>query len=176
MLEILLKKNGLDIKKLNPIDSAELTNTPCFFIHADKDELINKEHSKKLYEKVKGVKILMNCNGGHNSKRPREIVVKIAKFFNKYLRGIDEDDNSNGEEKLYIEIEPEYASDSDSSDEENKYDPTEALSKELNEFSKNMNKDDKNNNSNEKEKLYIDENGSNDNNDDGETKNDSTGV
>ena len=170
------KKNGLDIKKLNPIDSAELTNTPCFFIHADKDELINKEHSKKLYEKVKGVKILMNCNGGHNSKRPREIVVKIAKFFNKYLRGIDEDDNSNGEEKLYIEIEPKYGSDSDSSDEENKYDPTEALSKELNEFSKNMNKDDKNNNSNEKEKLYIDENGSNDNNDDGETKNDSTGV
>ena len=47
------KKNGLDIKKLNPIDSAEFTETPCFFIHANKDELINKEHYDKLFEKVK---------------------------------------------------------------------------------------------------------------------------
>jgi hypothetical protein len=128
------KKNGLDIKKLNPIDSAEFTETPCFFIHANKDELINKEHSDKLFEKVKGVKILKNCDGGHNSKRPREIVVKVAKFFNKYLRGIDEDENSSNEEKLYIEIEPENGS--DSSDEENGIDATGLLLKELNQLSK----------------------------------------
>ena len=77
---------------------------------------------------------MKNCDGGHNSKRPREIVVKVAKFFNKYLRGIDEDENSSNEEKLYIEIEPENGS--DSSDEENGIDATGLLLKELNQLSK----------------------------------------
>ena len=129
------KKNGLDIKKLNPIDCAELTETPCFFIHANKDELINKEHSDKLFEKVKGVKFLENCEGGHNSKRPRELIVKVGKFLNKYLRGIDEDDGVDDKrETVEIHVEDE------SSEEEDEIDPTIMILKELNEFSKNEKK------------------------------------
>jgi len=86
------KKNGLDIYKLKPINCAEKTTIPAFFIHALNDELINIEHSIELCEKYGGEKSLNSCNGGHNSVRPREICDKIGEFFSKYLNDGNVDD------------------------------------------------------------------------------------
>ena len=76
-----------------------------------------------------------NCEGGHNSKRPRELIVKVGKFLNKYLRGIDEDEGVDDKrETVEIHVEDE------SSEEEDEIDPTIMILKELNEFSKNEKK------------------------------------
>jgi dipeptidyl aminopeptidase/acylaminoacyl peptidase len=45
----ILKKNGLDIDKLKPIDYAPETFQPAIFIHAINDELINVQHSIDLF-------------------------------------------------------------------------------------------------------------------------------
>ena len=56
------KKNGLDIEKLKPIDSAPKTKQPAIFVHANNDELINNRHSE----------MLLNAYGGKNKKLKRE--------------------------------------------------------------------------------------------------------
>ena len=47
-------KNGLDIEKLKPVDSASKTFQPALLIHAINDELINVEHSKDLFKAYAG--------------------------------------------------------------------------------------------------------------------------
>ena len=78
-------KNDLDIEKLRPIDCAEKTTTPGFFVHAMNDELIPLDHSIKVYEKYSGVKSINVVEGGHNSARQKHILDKIGKFFEKHL-------------------------------------------------------------------------------------------
>ena len=78
-------KNDVDIDKLRPIDYAEKTQTPGFFVHAMNDELIPLDHSIKLYEKYAGVKSINVVEGGHNSVRQKHILDKISKFFEKNL-------------------------------------------------------------------------------------------
>ena len=79
-------KNGMDVNKLRPIDAAELTTTPAIFIHAMTDELIPFQHSMDLCEKYAGEKSLKSCDGGHNSKRPREILDTVGQFFCEHLK------------------------------------------------------------------------------------------
>lgn len=81
----IINKNGLDIDKLAPIESAKYTKIPGFFVHALNDELIPLEHTLKLYEEYNGEKNINICEGGHNSKRKKHIVDKIGKFFTKNL-------------------------------------------------------------------------------------------
>lgn len=88
-------KNGMDVNKLRPIDAAEKTNTPAIFIHAMKDELISWQHSKDLCEKYAGEKSLKSCEGGHNSKRPKEILEAVGEFYCKYLKPGYKEDTSN---------------------------------------------------------------------------------
>lgn len=106
------KKNGLDISKLRPIDSAPKTGIPAIFIHALKDELININHSIELSEQYNGPKSLNSCKGGHNSIRPKQIIKRILKFFNENLNG-ESDENKKGEPREFgngylIEEEEEY--------------------------------------------------------------------
>ena len=79
------KKNGLDIYKLKPIDCAEKTHIPGLFIHSVDDELINIQHSIELSEKYGGEKSLNSCHGGHNGRRPNDIIEKVGNFFSKHL-------------------------------------------------------------------------------------------
>lgn len=81
-----MKKNGLDITKLNPINDSEMTYIPVFFIHAMKDDLIDYEHTIELYEKCPSKKkILTVCEGTHNTLRAQSLNEKICNFFNIYL-------------------------------------------------------------------------------------------
>ena len=80
------KKNGLDINLLKPIEAAKKTFQPVLFIHANNDELIGYQHSGDLYEIYKGPKTIRYLEkGGHNSRRPNQIIKKIGEFFKKYL-------------------------------------------------------------------------------------------
>ena len=92
-------KNGMDIFKLNPIETAEKTFQPAIFIHAINDKLINLQHAIDIFNIYGGEKSL-KCSeiGGHNSKRPKRLNQEIANFFEKYLYNNDikkENNNNN---------------------------------------------------------------------------------
>jgi pimeloyl-ACP methyl ester carboxylesterase len=95
----ILGKNGLDIDKLKPIDSASKTFQPAIFIHAIYDELINVNHSIDLFNKYGGqVKSLKCCDkGGHNSKRNSMIINEIGNFFEEHLKKGINDKNKNNQ-------------------------------------------------------------------------------
>ena len=95
-----LGKNGLDINKLRPIDSADKTFQPAIFIHANKDELINNQHSVDLLNKYAGKdKVLKKCDGGHNSRRPNKLLKEVGEFFYKHLVN-DDTENLNNDNVL----------------------------------------------------------------------------
>ena len=95
----ILKKNGLDIDKLKPIDVASKTTQPIIFVHAIKDELIDVKHSMDLFNMYGGQQKSLKCceNGGHNSKRDSSIIKMIGDFFEEYLCG-------NNKEKAKISV------------------------------------------------------------------------
>ena len=102
------KKNDMDIDQLRPIDYAEKSKTPTFFIHAMKDELIPYNHTLKIYEKYAGIKSINIVEGNHNTPRQKHLINKIINFFDKYLNGninkeeneeIEEDKDNNEEEE-----------------------------------------------------------------------------
>ncbi len=88
-------KNGMDIFKLNPIETAEKTFQPAIFIHAIKDQLINVQHAIDIFNIYGGEKSL-KCSevGGHNSKRPKRLVQEVGIFFEKYLRNDNNEINN----------------------------------------------------------------------------------
>jgi len=80
------KKNGLDIEKLKPIESAPLTTQPAIFIHANSDELIDNKHSEMLINVYKGKDVCFKrCEGKHNTRRPAKIIREVGEFFYKHL-------------------------------------------------------------------------------------------
>jgi predicted alpha/beta-fold hydrolase len=80
------KKNGLDINLLKPIEVAKETFQPGMFIHAKNDKLINVHHTLDIYEQYSGPKcVYILEKGGHNTKRPDNLIKKIGKFFSRFL-------------------------------------------------------------------------------------------
>ena len=97
------KKNGLDIEKLKPIDSAPKTKQPAIFIHAKTDELINNNHSDKLYTVYGGKnKKLIKCEGYHNSRRNYKIIKEIGEFFYDFL--VNQTQNIKNNNKIEEEM------------------------------------------------------------------------
>ena len=112
-------KNGMDIFKLNPIETAEKTFQPAIFIHAINDKLINLQHAIDIFNIYGGEKSL-KCSeiGGHNSKRPKRLNQEIANFFEKYLYNNDikkENNNNNNNElnQSFVFKTNEYSKDRD---------------------------------------------------------------
>ena len=93
------KKNGLDIEKLKPIDSAPKTKQPAIFVHANNDELINNRHSEMLLNAYGGKnKKLKRCEGNHNSRRPFKIMKEIGEFL--YINLVNNNPNINDNKKV----------------------------------------------------------------------------
>ena len=90
------KKNDMNIDELRPIDYAEISKTPTFFIHAMKDELIPYDHTIRIYEKYGGIKSINIVEGEHNTPRQKHLINKIINFFDKYL---NRKDNRNKEKE-----------------------------------------------------------------------------
>ena len=82
----ILKKNGLDIYELKPIEEVKKIKTPIMFIHGIKDTLIDMQHSVKLFENCDASPKMVNFfEGGHNTKRDKLLITKILDFFKIYL-------------------------------------------------------------------------------------------
>ena len=93
-------KNGTNINKIKPIKSVENIFIPAIFVHAVNDELVPFQHSVDLCQVYEGEKKLIPCEGGHNSKREKFVIVEIVRFFYKYLVYKDDNnDNENNENK-----------------------------------------------------------------------------
>lgn len=106
------KKNDMDIDQLRPIDYAEISKTPTFFIHAMKDELIPYSHTLRIYEKYAGKKSINIVEGCHNTNRQKHLINKIISFFEKYLKenkdkDMDKEDNEYDEDHESDEEEEE---------------------------------------------------------------------
>ena len=108
----ILKKNGLDIDKLKPIEVAGKTTTPIIFVHAIKDELIDVKHSMDLFNMYAGQEKSLKCceTGGHNSKRSSNILNLIGDFFAKYLHNYHKEKPriNNNQNNLGININKNY--------------------------------------------------------------------
>ncbi len=79
------EKIGCDIEEINPIKGVKDIKIPGFFIHGIKDELIPVEHTVNIVNQYSGIKEINVVEGGHNSKRPRHVMRKLANFFYRYL-------------------------------------------------------------------------------------------
>lgn len=83
----IMKKNGLDISNLKPIDEVKKIKNPIMFVHGVKDNLINMQHSVELFEKCEAAPKIVNFfEGGHNTKRDKLIIKRIMEFFNTHLK------------------------------------------------------------------------------------------
>ena len=66
------------------------------FVHAKDDDMVNFQHTLDLYNNYRGIsKEIKETNGGHNAKRPSVIMEYIAKFFAKYLKEQNYDENDS---------------------------------------------------------------------------------
>jgi pimeloyl-ACP methyl ester carboxylesterase len=101
------KKNNLDLDDLKPLEFAEKSKTPAFFIHAMKDELIPYEHTIQIYEKYSGIKSINIIEGDHNTPRPKHLINKILSFFSKYLDENYKEENYNEEYEESEELDEE---------------------------------------------------------------------
>jgi dipeptidyl aminopeptidase/acylaminoacyl peptidase len=82
----IIKKNGLDVYKLKPIDEVKKIKIPTMFVHGIQDNLINMQHSVKLFDNCgASPKIINFFDGGHNTKREKLLVQKILEFFKTHL-------------------------------------------------------------------------------------------
>lgn len=106
-------KNQMDIYDLKPIESATKATIPSIFIHGMQDELINIQHSIDLCQVYVGMKSLRPCKGGHNSVRPRDIMIEIQKFFWTYLKDHsvqqysqinNEEDDDDNDDNINIDV------------------------------------------------------------------------
>ena len=100
----------MDIDQINPIDYAEISKTPTFFIHAMNDELIPYKHTIQIYEKYGGRKSINIVEGKHNTQRQKHLIIKVVNFFDKYLQGNgnkEKEENEIEEEKENNEEEEE---------------------------------------------------------------------
>ena len=117
------KKNDMDIDKINPIEFAEISKTPTFFIHAMNDDLIPYKHTIQIYEKYGGIKSINIVEGKHNTQRQKHLINKIVNFFDKYLKGdgkIEKENNETEEENEINEEEENEESEINNSTQEEK--------------------------------------------------------
>ena len=83
----IIKKNGLDIYNLKPIEEVKKIKIPIMFVHGIKDLLINMQHSVQLFESCNAAPKIVNFfEGGHNTKRDKLLVEKILEFFKTHLK------------------------------------------------------------------------------------------
>ncbi|OMJ71722.1 hypothetical protein SteCoe_29985 [Stentor coeruleus] len=71
---------SFDIKQLIPRNFIKNCKIPTIFIHSCEDKLIKIDHSRELYEVLKGPKCFMEITGEHNSVRDKIIVGKALKI------------------------------------------------------------------------------------------------
>ena len=72
------QKCGHDVLSCSPMSAIKWINTPSFFIIGDKDELIQLNKFKEMYEKCRSYpkKIVIESDAGHPDSRSEENILK----------------------------------------------------------------------------------------------------
>ena len=79
-------RNGMDINDIKAIDAVTKCERPVVFIHAKDDELVPYHHSEDLIKNYKGQKKeLKTVTGGHNGRRPNNLMEYVGDFFAQNL-------------------------------------------------------------------------------------------
>jgi pimeloyl-ACP methyl ester carboxylesterase len=75
------KQAHFKIGDIVPEEIAKECEVPLFLIHADKDDVIDPEHSRKLFELYRGTeKEIRIVPGNHASRRPRQVITEAMAF------------------------------------------------------------------------------------------------
>eukprot|EP00419_Tripos_fusus_P070538 CAMPEP_0172886854 /NCGR_PEP_ID=MMETSP1075-20121228/132223_1 /TAXON_ID=2916 /ORGANISM="Ceratium fusus, Strain PA161109" /LENGTH=443 /DNA_ID=CAMNT_0013740427 /DNA_START=1 /DNA_END=1332 /DNA_ORIENTATION=- len=81
----ILKKTGLDISRLRPIENVSSCHIPAIFVAGVHDTFIPPHHTADIYKQYAGEKKLIMVPGGHNSQRPAEFVESVSDFLHQTL-------------------------------------------------------------------------------------------
>lgn len=77
----ILKRSGLDIMKLRPIEQVNTCYIPALFVAAKGDQFIPPLHTCDIVEAYGGDKNIILVDGNHNSRRPPYFMDSVAIFF-----------------------------------------------------------------------------------------------
>ena len=85
------EKANFDLDNIEPYIYAKNCSVPAFFCHGSDDDFVLPHHSQDLFNEYKGFdKYLEIVKGGHNSSRPKKLIMKICNFLKKHLKDDDE--------------------------------------------------------------------------------------
>ena len=154
-------RNGMDINDIKAIDAVTKCERPVVFIHAKDDELVPYHHSEDLIKNYKGQKKeLKTVTGGHNGRRPNNLMEYVGDFFAQNL-GVEYYVEKGIKMKDYIKhLKMDNGNDTDDEGEDEEEEEDEDNNKNIFEL-KNIdnNKDNKDNNKeNKNEEKKINEN------------------
>ena len=102
--ETIKEKANFDLDEIEPHIYAKNCSVPAFFCHGKDDDFVLPHHSQDLFNVYKGKdKYLEIIKGGHNSIRPRKLIIKICNFLKKHLKVNENDENNEKESEMDIE-------------------------------------------------------------------------
>eukprot|EP00440_Ansanella_granifera_P076225 gb/GFBE01082719.1/.p1 GENE.gb/GFBE01082719.1/~~gb/GFBE01082719.1/.p1 ORF type:complete len:377 (+),score=41.56 gb/GFBE01082719.1/:1-1131(+) len=80
-----LKRTGMDILNLKPIENADTCFIPAVFVAGVDDALIHPHHTHDIHEVYAGDKNFIMIEGDHNSERPQYLSDGVSIFFYERL-------------------------------------------------------------------------------------------
>ena len=113
--ETVKEKANFDLDVIEPYIFAKNCLVPAFFCHGNEDDFVLPHHSQDLFNEYKGKdKYIEFAKGGHNSSRPKKLIINICNFLKRHLKDDDEfineyDDiieNNNDDEDFEDDEEP----------------------------------------------------------------------
>ena len=155
-------RNGMDINDIKAIDAVTKCERPVVFIHAKDDELVPYHHSEDLIKNYKGQKKeLKTVTGGHNGRRPNNLMEYVGDFFAQNL-GVEYYVEKDIKMKDYIKhLKMDNGNDTDDDGEDEEEEEDEDNNKnifELKNIDNNKDNKDNNNKENKNEEKKINEN------------------
>ena len=89
--ETVKEKAHFDLDAIEPYIFAKNCLVPAFFFHGSEDDFVLPHHSQDLFNEYKGKdKYIEFAKGGHNSSRPRKLIINICNFLKRHLKNDDE--------------------------------------------------------------------------------------
>lgn len=81
MRSTILKRSGLDILKLKPIENVSTCFIPALFVAGTGDQFIPPQHATDICDAYAGDKNLILVEGNHNSRRPAYLMDSVSIYF-----------------------------------------------------------------------------------------------
>ena len=63
-----------------------MIDCPGFFLHGNRDKIINSSHSDRIVKNYKGIRKYYKFNGDHNDIRLIKVYDDVIEFFIKYFQ------------------------------------------------------------------------------------------